>query len=159
MKRKKLCIVVIFILVLIAGVSAYSRQLDWKKQQREAEIDRIAAYFEDTFEVCRIPSWYEIQSIRENPQRLRNVEYFLQTEEDELRTAMGTDGTEKPIYVGIPYFPFSSRQEAERIFDKLPDTKKEEYMIISNSIVYYGKCDTETQKLFADAALYFGEAD
>ena len=143
------------VLFCICVIVIYIFCLEQKHLKTTEEIERVEAYFEDTFELYRIPPWVEIAPILTNPTRLRHTNYLLQSEEDKNCVVKSADGTERSILVGIPYFPFSSREEAEKIYNQLSDNEKEGYIIVSCSIIYYGKCEEEQQKIIEEAAYYF----
>lgn len=139
----------------MGGLLICFNMFEHKQTKTNEEIKKIEEYFKDSFEIYRIPAWVEIAPILTNPPQLKHTNYLLQTEEHKNRVTISSDGTERSVLVGIPYYPFSSRKEAEKIYNQLSDTEKEGYIIVSCSIIYYGKCEEEQRLIIEAAANYF----
>ena len=58
------------------------------------------------------------------------------------------------IPAGVPYWPFSSAKKALKVYNKLSEKEKKDYMVVSQSVVYIAYAPEEERALLEEAAEY-----
>jgi len=139
----------IIVVVSILGIGHKSKlseeQRQTEEQQIKAEMKRVNQYFKENhnYYLQRIQPYISIGERRVGVKELRWPKYFL-VEDDGLVYSSGMD-----------YFPFASKKKAIKIWENLDEKKKENYLVVSQSIVRIDLNSEDEYRMLQNAQKHF----
>jgi|GEM_PF-3299168 len=141
--KKKYIFIIIFLIAIVA-VNYEINNMEQRDRLIVIEVQRVNKYFNKKgYSINEIPPWLSLAPCQVDVQRLRYTSYLLQTDECKNTT------------VGFYYYPFAYRGQAERYYKRLSDKDKEQFYLISSSLIFVGEPSVGKMELFGDADAYF----
>ena len=153
--------IILVICLVLTGMYFYIKvSLNIEKENIRQEINRLSTYFEQTgeYRIIEVPSWAEVSPANISIDYLKNYNYLLQDEEDINRKVRTIEGKYLDTFTGSILYPFGSKKEAEKYYNKLTEKEKKKICIVSNSLIYY-KNTKEWEDLVKTAEIYFNNAE
>ena len=132
--------IILVICLVLPGMYFYIKvSLNIEKENIRQEINRLSTYFEQTgeYRIIEVPSWAEVPPANISIDHLKNYNYLLQDEEDINRKVRTIERKYLDTFTGSIVYPFGSRKEAEKYYNKLTEEEKKKICIVSNSLIYY----------------------
>ena len=151
--------IILAICLVLLGINFYIK-VSIEKDNIRQEINRLSIYFEQTgeYRIIEVPSWAEVSPANISIDYLKNYNYLLQDEEDINRKVRTIEGKYLDTFTGSILYPFGSKKEAEKYYNKLTEEEKKKICIVSNSLIYY-KNIKEWEDLVKKAEVYFNNVE